>query len=159
MNKLLLAIDGSENSMKAVAYTGRQFSGISDLRITLFHVVPFVPAFFWDDGHILTKEEREDRKIVVDKWLTNRQTMAWPIFDKAKGILLGNGIKAEQIETKVVSDSTDIIDSVLEEAHDGGYQTLVLGRRGISKVEHLLMGSVTAGIVNRGAGIAICIVE
>src|SRR5271169_2564016 len=138
MNKVLIAIDGSENSMKAVAYAGRQFSGISGLKMTLFHVVPLVPAFFWDDGHILTKEERDERKIVVDKWLTNRQSMTGPIFEKDAGLLLENAIKAEQIETKIVSDSTDVIGSILEVARDGGYQTLVLGRRGISPAEHLL---------------------
>ncbi len=159
MNKLLLAVDGSENSMKAAEYTGRQFSGISGLRITLFHVLPFVPAVFWDDGHILTKEEREARKAVVDKWVTNRQSVIEPVFGKAVQLLLANGIKAEQIETKVVSDSTDVIGSILEEARGGGYQTLVMGRRGISPAKHLLMGSVTTGVMNRGAGMAICIVE
>ena len=159
MNKILIAIDGSDNSLKATDYVARQLSGTAGLQVTLFHVLPYVPAVFWDDGHILSKEEREARKKVVDKWLTNRQSVIEPVFEKAIALLLAHGIKTEQIETKIKSDSIDVAGSILEEAHDGRYHTLVMGRRGISPAKQMLMGSVTTGVINHGTGMAICIVE
>ncbi len=70
MRKVLIAIDGSEGAQKAVDYAGRQFAGISDLQITLYHVSPGVPPELWDDGHILSEEEKKAREKVRDKWLS-----------------------------------------------------------------------------------------
>ena len=72
MRKVLVAIDGSDNALKAVDYVSQQFCG-EDVRIMLFHVLPFIPTEFWDDGHILTQEEKNARRGVVDKWLTNQR--------------------------------------------------------------------------------------
>jgi nucleotide-binding universal stress UspA family protein len=159
MNKMLIAIDGSQCSMRAVVYAGRQFSGNRDLRITLLHVLPYPPAPFWDDGHILSDEEKAVRNKVIETWLTNQRAKLEPLFQEAVELLIGKGIGPEQIENKSISDSTDVAESILEEVIDGGYQTLVLGRCGQSASKRFLMGSVTTKIVNNGSGIAICIVE
>ncbi len=159
MRNLLVAIDGSECAFNAVDYVGRQFSGINDLNITLLHVLPYPPAPLWDDGHILSREEKESREKVITTWLNNQKSKVEPIFKKATDILTGEGLKQHQIKTKSISDSIDIAGSILEEARDGGYQTLVLGRCGLSPSKKFLMGSITTKIVNHGAGIAICVVE
>jgi nucleotide-binding universal stress UspA family protein len=159
MNKMLVAIDGSQCAMRAIDYTGRQFSGNRDLRITLLHVLPYPPAPFWDDGHVLSEEEKAARNSVIEKWLANQRARLEPLFKEAVEMLIGKGIGPEQIEKKSISDSTDVAKSILEEARDGGYQTLVLGRRGLSASKRFLMGSVSTKIVNNGSGLAICIVE
>lgn len=159
MNKMLVAIDGSQCAMRAVDYTGRQFSGNRDLRITLLHVLPYPPAPFWDDGHVLSEDEKAARNGVIEKWLANQRAKLEPLFKEAVEMLIGKGIGPEQIEKKSISDSTDVAKSILEEARDGGYQTLVLGRRGLSASKRFLMGSVSTKIVNNGSGLAICIVE
>jgi nucleotide-binding universal stress UspA family protein len=159
MKKILLAIDGSECAKKAVMYAGEQFSDMKNLKITLLHVLPYLATSLWDDGHILTEEERNERKKVVDRWTKNQQLKLEPMFTDAVGMLTKAGIKPEQIETRAITDSMDVADSILEEARNGGYQTLVLGRRGLSPAKRLLMGSVTAKIITHGAGIVLCIVE
>ena len=159
MKKLLLSIDGSECSLRAVEYTGKQFSGVGDLQITLLHVLPYPPAPLWDDGHIPTGEEKEEREKAIERWLAGQRVKTEPLFNSAMNILTGAGISATQLAKKVISDSTDVAESILEEARDGGYQTLVLGRRGLSPVKKVFMGSVTTKIINHGAGVAICVVE
>ena len=62
MRKILLAIDGSACSSRAVAYCGKQFAGVPDLSVALLHVLPNLPAQFWDDGHILSEQEKEARE-------------------------------------------------------------------------------------------------
>lgn len=156
---MLVAIDGSDCSLKAVDYVGRLFSGMDDIRITLLHVLPYVPTSFWDDGHILSRDEKELRKKVLDTWVRNQQLKVEPIFGSAVGLLTGRGIRPEQIETKAISDSTDVAETILEEARDGAYESLVMGRRGFSPPKRFLMGSVTAKVINHGVGVAICIVE
>ncbi|MCG6535182.1 MAG: universal stress protein, partial [Syntrophales bacterium LBB04] len=74
-------------------------------------------------------------------------------------LLRQKGIHPEQIETKTISDSTDVTKSILEEARNGGYLTLVLGRCDFSRVREFFLGSTTSRIINQGAGLAICVVE
>jgi nucleotide-binding universal stress UspA family protein len=159
MKKILIAIDGSEGALRAVDYVGHLFSGMDNLHIALFHVIPYLPTSLWDDGHVLTGEERDSRKKVIDTWIRNQQLLVEPVFRSAMETLEKRGIQPEQIETKGISDSADVAESILEEARDGNYQTLVLGRRGLSPAKRIFMGSVTTKIINHGAGIAICVVE
>lgn len=159
MKKILVAVDGSESSLKAVDYISDHFSMVRDLTITILHVLPYAPSVFWDDGHILTQDERKARKDVVERWLSNQQLRIEPIFRSAIERLMRGGMREEQIETKVISDSTDVAESILEESKIGSYRTLVVGRRGFSQAKRFFMGSVTNKIINHGAGMAICIVE
>ncbi len=122
--------------------------------------MPGVAPELWDDGHILTEEEKRTRKVVLDKWLVNQKLKLEPIFRTAIERLTRKGIGPEQIETKSASESiNNIPECILTEARTGGYQTLVIGRCGHSRAVHLLMGSTTSKIINRGAGIALCVVE
>ncbi len=159
MKKMLIAIDDSPNASRAVEYVAQQFAGTGDLEIELVHVLPNLPAIFWDEGHILSTEEKQDRKKVVDKWLVDRKAKMAPVFKKAIAALTGRGLSAGQITTKSLSDSTDVAESILEEAKDGGYQTIVMGRRGIASGKNPLIGSITGKIVSQGSGVAITIVE
>ncbi len=159
MKKMLIAVDGSESSLRAVEYAATQFSGLSDITITLLHVLPYPPAPLWDDGHIPTREEKEERQRAIERWLAGQRSGTEPMFDKVINILTRHGIAIRQIEKKTISDSIDVADSILEETKDGGYQTLVLGRRGLSPVKKFLMGSVTAKIISHGAGVAVCVVD
>jgi len=160
MKKMLIAIDGSEGALKAVDYVGQQFSGVGDLRITLFHVLPGVPPELWDDGHILSEEEKKARKKVLDRWLDNQKVRLEEIFKPASERLTKKGISPQQMETKWISESVkNITECIQAEAKTGGYQTLVMGRCGLSHPAHIIMGSIVSKIVNHGAGIAVCIVE
>jgi hypothetical protein len=44
MKKILIAIDESKGSLKAVEQAGQQYGGTTDLHITLFHVLPNLPT-------------------------------------------------------------------------------------------------------------------
>ncbi len=159
MNKLLVAFDGSECSFSAVDYVGRQFSGLADLKLTLFYVLPTMPPSLWDDGHILSESERAERCRVVDRWISNQTLRMEPLFARAREVLLDKGITVEQIETKTRSDVAEVADCILEEARTGGYSTLVVGRCGSSHKERFFTGSTTTSIINKGSGLAITVIE
>jgi nucleotide-binding universal stress UspA family protein len=160
MKKILVAIDGSEGALRAVDYVSQQFTGLSDLQITLFHVSQGVPPELWDDGHILDEQEKAARKKVLDKWLSDQKLKLEPIFRPAVQRLTQGGIEPQKIETKLVSESVkNTAECILAEAKTGGYQTLVMGRCGVSPIAHTLLGSIVHKIMNGGAGVAVCVVE
>ncbi len=153
MKKMLIALDDTASAMRAVEYAGRQFAGIGDLEIALVHVLPNLPALFWDEGHILSDEEKKERKKVVEKWIASQKAKMEPVFRKASEILWKAGMTVHQ---KFISDSLDVSQSILEEAKDGAYQTLVVGRCN-HPARHLL-GSVSGKIVSHGSGLAVAVV-
>jgi len=159
MRKILIAVDDSEGSLKAVDFIGQQFAGVKDLKITLLHVIPNLPAPLWDDGHILTQEERDARNQVIDKWLANQKFKLEPMFAKAAEMLTKRGVDKSQTDTRTVADTLDVAGSILHEVKDGDYHMLAIGRHGYSKTERFIMGSVATAVINRGAGMAICVIE
>jgi len=157
MKKMLIAIDESPSAFRAVEYVAQQFAGAGELEIELVYVLPNLPAMFWDEGHILSEDEKHDRKKVVDKWLADRKAKMAPVFKKAVDALTGKGFKTQQITTKSLSDSTDVAESILEEAKNGGYQTIAMGRRGNASGKAII-GSVSNKIVSQGSGVVVTIV-
>jgi nucleotide-binding universal stress UspA family protein len=157
MTKMLIALDESPSAMKAVEYVAQQFGSADDIEVSLVHVLPNLPAIFWDEGHILSDGEKQDRKKVVDKWLVAQKAKIEPLFNKAASMLAAKGMPAARIQTKFISDSTDVADSILEESRDSNCRLIVVGRSHHSP-KHVL-GTVAGRIAGQGAGMVVTIVE
>jgi nucleotide-binding universal stress UspA family protein len=52
-----------------------------------------------------------------------------------------------------------ISDLILHEQQEGGYGTLVVGRRGVSKKEEFLFGSVSSRVVRDAKHCAVWVIE
>ena len=155
MEKMLIAINDSLSAMKAVEYVAQQFASDS-VQIGLVYVLPNLPAIFWDEGHILSDDEKRDRKKVVDKWLDAQRGKMEPLLKKAVDVLNSKGISSSRVQTKFISDSTDVADSIIEEARDGGYETIVVGRFHHSPKNTL--GTVSQRIATLASGLIVTIV-
>jgi nucleotide-binding universal stress UspA family protein len=159
MRKILIGVHDKYCSMRAVEFMGKQFSLTDNLEVLLVHVLPNLPALFWDEGHILTEAEKQERQKVVDTWVVKQRDMIEPILQSMVRHLVQSGLRQEQVKMKFISGSIDVADSLLDEAKDGGYQTLLLGRCGIREGKHLLMGSIPSKLIQNAAGLAVCIVQ
>lgn len=159
MKKVMIAVSDGYGLERAAAYVKRQFAGATDLAMTLVHVLPDLPAMYWDEGHILTDIEEGERQKVIDTWLTRQQEKIEPVMRAAIDDFVAAGFEPGQFTTKFISGSPDVADSLLKEARDGGYLTMIMGRRGTGDGRHLFIGSVTNRVFHDGAGVAITIVE
>jgi nucleotide-binding universal stress UspA family protein len=159
MKKILIALDGSESSLKAVEYVGRQFANMPDVQFTLYHVLSGLPPEFWDEGHIFSEKERASRKALEEQWLANQRMKFDPVLQTAREMLARHNIAPEQIDAKYAAESIAVVpDCIIAEAKAGNYQTLVIGRCGHHHARHLILGSNSSTIVQYGAGLAICVV-
>lgn len=159
MRKILIGVHDKYCSMRAVEYMGKHFSLSDGLEVLLVHVLPNLPALFWDEGHILSEAEKQERQKVVDTWIAKQREMIEPILQSMVRHLVQSGLRQEQVKMKFISGSTDVADSILDEAKDGGYQTILLGRCGIREGKHLLVGSIPSKLIQNAAGLAVCIVQ
>jgi nucleotide-binding universal stress UspA family protein len=53
----------------------------------------------------------------------------------------------------------DVADDILNEAETEGFDTIVMGRRGLGMAKALLLGSVTNKVVQKAKGRAVIIAE
>ena len=61
-------------------------------------------------------------------------------------------------ESQECSINASIALEILQQAGKGGFGTVVIGRRGVSKQEEFLFGSVSSKIINAAKGLAVWVV-
>jgi nucleotide-binding universal stress UspA family protein len=145
--KMLLAVDGSENSRKAVDYVGT-ISASTEAEITLFHVVR--KFGFLDDPTLRYTE-------IAEFWEEVKSDIP-RMFRSYKTSLEMAGVSASRISSQATLDRPSRSGDILREAQEGAYGTIVMGRRGLSKVHHFTMGRVANKVLNRAEGFAVWIV-
>ena len=160
MRKMLIGIHDKNCSLRAVTYVLKQYPSTQDLDVTFVHVFPNLPAMFWDDGHLLNSKEKQERKKVIDTWMSKERDYIEPIIEGAMNELVKKGFPQERVHMKFVLGSADVADSLLDEASGGKIDTIVIGRCGIADGKHLLVGSIVSKLIHKAPnGLAICIVQ
>lgn len=146
--KILIAVDASDNAMRAVKYTGEIVGRTPGFKIQLLHVArPPERDIFFDD----------------ESWVAKRKELEAEIrafFEKAKAALEASGLAPDIISERYIEDSgPSISHQILTIQHEGGFGTVVIGRRGMSKEEEFLFGSVSNKIVHYAKDCTIWVVE
>jgi nucleotide-binding universal stress UspA family protein len=148
---VLLCMDPSENALRAADHVGFMLSG-TDVGVTLFHALRNLRRFVPEDVI-------EDAPRIQALWQSRGGKQIGSYMEKAKAVLTGAGLSEERISVRVVDGSRSPADDILNQAREGGYGTIALGRRGVSGIQAFLFGSVTRKIVQQGAGFTIWIVQ
>jgi len=149
--KIMLAVDGSENSLRAVDHLGFMVGGNRKIKVMLFHVTPK----FGDYSAIRFDEKETDIEEVITR---GARGCVEHFYGHAQRKLKQAGIRENQIEIKV-SDRTGINvgKAIVDEAKKGNYDTVVIGRQGVSKA--FLMGSVSRYLLDRISNLALWLVS
>jgi nucleotide-binding universal stress UspA family protein len=164
--KMLLAVDGSELSNKAVEHVGNVVCQCKDFEITLLHVVDIPPSLREHEGSIDPDRERMIEKELADRrdeWLEERcNELEKTIFQPARQVLKNKGVTKDtaSIHTKVAADvHSDVAFAIINEAKQGDYGILVIGRRGKSTLKEFLMGAVVHKVMHQQKNCAVWVVE
>jgi nucleotide-binding universal stress UspA family protein len=136
-NKFLVAVDNSENAIRAVDYVAQILGGF-DFKINLFHAIRGGQSIHSGIAHLFFSKESSEEA----------EADAQAVFDNAKHRLEGAGFAPGQITTKLVSGVPSRAEAIIKEAREGDYGTIVLGRRGLSRVQEFLLGRVSNKIIS-----------
>jgi nucleotide-binding universal stress UspA family protein len=158
-HKVLVALDSSEGAWRAVEYVADTFGKAPGVQVTLLHVLSGLPPAFWDDGHILGEKEREARNRMVANWQAEQEKQWKGLVKKAHDKLIAGGLPKEAVTNKFKPKYYDVAEDILTEAETGGFDTIVMGRRGLGMAKALLLGSVTHKVVQNAKQCAVTIVE
>lgn len=131
-HNILIAVDEMESSLRAVRYVGQIARNVETVSICLLHVYPEPPPDYHLKGGVL--EEYQAQRIV----------RAEHIFERCLEILIGADIIREAVCcTTHMAEGKTISDTVLEVRRMGNFGTVVTGKRGVSKAEEFLFGSIS----------------
>jgi len=148
---VLVCVDNSENALRAADHAGFMLSG-TDCPVILFHSKRKLGRFVPDE---IIKEMPELEKL----WKDVDQEQVAPFMDKAKEILLKAGLDETQISLKIVDGSRSAANDIKKAADRYGCGTIVVGRRGLTGIKELMMGSVCRKILEDLSGRAVWIVR
>jgi nucleotide-binding universal stress UspA family protein len=154
--KILLAVDESKNSMKAVDYVARGIEKTGT--VTLFSVLPDPTAACGLDSPSLTPLFKRNRQAFCSIEDSKRDTVK-AFMGKAKKVLVDAGFPSKNVAVKIRKKKVGIARDILKEADQGRYTTLVIGRRGLSGIKQFMLGSVSNKIVQLAKNVSVIVVD
>lgn len=160
---ILLAIDNSEASRKAVRFVGQTVGRreAKDLAITLFHVVESLPDYI-----ISRIPHHDDFRRVSEGWFETSRDEGLALLDREKQVLVDAGIAASAIQTKLeirpaLPESRKVVAAlaVIEEMKSGPYDVVCVGRRANVEYEGSIFGSVAEKVLREARGKTVWVVD
>lgn len=124
--KVLVATDGSEHSMKAVA-RALELAEKQGAWVTLMSVA------YYERGDF------EEMPLFVQDKL---EAEAQAALDKAEAVFAAKGIKVET----VLATGLVPANLIIRKAQDGGFDRIIMGSTGMNALERVLMGSTAAKV-------------
>ncbi|MBW1709428.1 MAG: universal stress protein [Deltaproteobacteria bacterium] len=158
--KVMMAVDGSESSLKAVDHVAYMFGNNPQAEVHFLHVVPKLqdvcPIDLDNTGESLKGMESEIEMLDAEL-LQGSQACMDDFTPRATQILREAGFSSDRITVEVREVVLGVAVTILKAAQEGGYGTIVLGRRGMGR-SHFL-GSVSDRVIRRATGQAIWVVN
>jgi nucleotide-binding universal stress UspA family protein len=145
--RILIPYDGSPSAKKGLEWAAHlAYAGGEDVeQVTLLRVI----GGAYLARHIQNVDLRVTRMDQVAAWRRVRQHHLdhdiLPLLEEGKRSLQEKGVAAP-IETLVAEGKVG--EEIIRVAEEGGYTTIVIGRRGLSPIKGLLLGSVTRQVLS-----------
>lgn len=145
--KFLIAVDETETSLHALRYVAQVAAGMEGMSICLLHVYPEPPPDYYMKGGTLSAYKEE------------QNAKAERVFSQAMSILTEAGISKEQITTdNRFTESKTISEELLAVRSEGDFGTVVVGKRGVSRTEEFLFGSISNALAQHSVNFTTWIV-
>jgi nucleotide-binding universal stress UspA family protein len=140
ISRMLVAIDGSEESMRATTYA-ITIACIYDAELVALTVVNTQPWFYsstaygWADNQTMEKVHKKDRD-EAQHWL-----------DQTKANAEDNGIKISTKILMVPTTASSTSAAIVNYAEQNNIDLIVVGTRGRSGLKKMLLGSTALGVL------------
>ena len=162
--KILLAIEDSEASMKAVAYVAEMVRGREAIRICLFHALPPIPARLLEFGGTEDPQKEQtlgtELKTAQAEWIEKAKAAVQPAITRAQTVLQDHGISQDQISTHFSQTihKLDIVQEILNAAKQVHCGTIVVGRHRLPWVQDLFYHHTGEELVEKAQEFSVWVV-
>jgi len=164
--ELLLAVDKSDASIKAVRFVGNMFGGDTrnDVSVTILHVIESLPDFLVQ--RCADTEAASAYREVAQEWTANDREAAERLLAEQKQVLVDAGLAEASVQTLVVekearpnTEKVVAALAIIEEMQRGSYAVVCLGRRSTSPVGSVFLGSVAEKVLREAHGKTVWVVD
>jgi len=163
-NKILLAVEDSEASMKAVAYVADMVQGREAIHICLFHALPPIPPRLLEYGG--TEEHQNEQALHTElksaqtEWIEKAKDAVQPVMTRARAILQDHGVSQSHISTHFshTIHKLDIVREILNAAKQSHCGTVVVGRHRLPWVQDLFHHHTAEGLIEQGQELTVWVV-
>lgn len=157
--RILIAFDSSEASFRAVAYAGEMLATVQDLSISLLFVERLPDRDFYHNE----KAWRDEcaKRVEATKHsihAARKQLESFGIAEEAIDERYLVSCNSPFEEASVCSTGESVVEDILRIQHEGDYGTVIVGKRGVSKTEAFLFGSVSNRIIQETQGCTVWVV-
>lgn len=142
--KILLAIDDSENAMRAVRLISELFD--KDSEITLYSALLDHKKICEYNSPSLTPSFQKERAVFC-ALEEEKKSLLEKSSGEARDHLMQAGFARDNIHVETKPIEKGVARDIIKKA-DSGYDVVVLGKRGISGASEFLFGSVSQKVLN-----------
>lgn len=150
---ILVALDGSEQSMRTVKYIAGAIPPIHT-EVVLFHVETEVPESILDQNKYLAFDYPV---LPIDLWLTHKREKLSKFMEQAHETLIQAGFAQNAVSIVKQVRQRGIARDILKKSRED-FNALVLGRTGISRLRDIILGSVTSKLVEKAHHLPVVVV-
>ncbi len=147
-HRVLVAVDESDNAMRAVAFAGEKLAG-SNCSIRLLNVLR---------GDLMLNKMSAEKLEVQETFDHAERQISESMF-KARNRLVASGFVSQAVTVEIVKDAPSRTAAIVKAAVEGNYNTIVTGRKGISQVREFTIGRVSSRILQVGREFSVWIVQ
>ena len=148
IKNILIAVDESENARRAVSYVAQLLGGLEGFKVTVLHVIPQPEEDFFK-----TSTDKEE-------WCSQYQKKVDAMLEGYSQILIQAGFHPNDVSvSSPLRYCPSMAECILAERDETEYDTLVVGRQGLSRSEEFLFGSISSKIVSHARNCTVWVVE
>jgi nucleotide-binding universal stress UspA family protein len=164
IQKILIAVDDTDASMKAVRYLSKIIEGRENVRICIFHVLPSIPPKLLEFGGAEDPQKEgmlsEELKSTQAQWIENAKAAAQSSLKDAQAIFLDHRLSPHQINTSFSSSihKPDVVREILEAATQWQCGTIVVGRHRLPWVKELFYRHTGEKLIEKAEDLSVWVV-
>ena len=161
--RLLIAMDNSEASQRAVDYVSVMIDGRSGYYVCVLHAIEPVPPFEHAGAEDPRQEAILDARLQKKdaEWLEREKQAAQPRLEKAKSELLRAQVSEDAIATRFApaANVDGLVTEILAAAEKERCDAIVVGRETFTGLDRIFRRHVADDLIRRAHGYTIWIVE
>ena len=152
--KIMIAVDDSRHSQNAVRYAAGIYEALKDVKFTLMHVQPTISQY-------LLAEARKSPRAYAELEKVNRKNSeaGRRLLENFKKQMVALGLSEGDIQISNRPRTLGVARDILEYSEAGHFDALIMGRRGLSGLEEVFLGGVSANVVNNSVDTPVWLVD
>jgi nucleotide-binding universal stress UspA family protein len=152
--KVLIAVDDSRHSEKAIHYAAGLYETLKPINYVLFHVEPAISQYLLDEARTRPKARAQ-----LDRLMRKSHEASEVLLEKHKASMCAQGVAESDVKVVSLPRKFGVAKDILEYGTALLYDAIILGRRGLSGIAEVFVGSVSTNVIDHSQLLPVWLVD